>query len=621
MIEQTKQGYYVYDWSDLNIKGSRDKENIRSTCPVCRDTRTHGGEPCASFNKTTGWGKCFKCGAVFISREKNDEFERQITERRARLGYKPPTRDDLTTEFSPDIIDYIKKRHLSVETLRKAGVKEHRHLDGYGKERHELAFTFMLGTEMTLIQYKSIDKHFHFSPQGDKIPWNANALVDNETVFITEGMMDALALMECGVMNVISVPNGAGSSMDCFDNVKTLMAGVKHFVFAGDTDKSGIELREKVMKHLGETRCSFVEWTAPADDNNPEPFVAKDANEMLIGRGKDALLACLEKRQHRPISGLITLKECEDQLNGYMEQGMPHGNTIHLFGIDHLITFEPGRFYVATGWPGSGKSAFVDFVVLSLAAYYGWKAVYFSPEKYPTSRHYAELATTLMGRKFNKKRMTPLIYKKAKTFLSSHIYHIDGDTTTDVEGILHIAEQLVETEGIKVVVVDPFNTVDLPMIAGANDSQKIGQVLKAMVQFTHKHQVVFILVAHPRKPASDPKGNMQRLTLSDISGSQDFYNKCDVGFIIERDRKQQLSFINVEKVRFETLGQIGRVPLKYFPEEKRFQGCKEVVTNEGTGWQPLSRNTEDLLTLAEKENNKKNLFNDNDNTDNDDLPF
>ena len=310
MLQQNRQGYYIYDWSDLNIKGSRDKENIRSTCPVCRDTRTHGGQACASFNRRTGWGKCFKCGAVFISREKNDEFERQLEERRNSIRYKAPSLNDLTTDFSSDIIAYIERRHLSLETLRRAGVKECRTADSRGREHHELAFPFLLGTETVNIQYKSIDKNFRSSPHGDTIPWNANAMLDNDTVYITEGMMDALALMECGVMNVISVPNGSGSSLDCFDNVKTLMAGVKHFVFAGDTDRSGVELRERVMKLLGETRCSYVEWTAPADDSHPEPYVAKDANEMLIARGREALLACLEKRHTRPISGLITLQYC-----------------------------------------------------------------------------------------------------------------------------------------------------------------------------------------------------------------------------------------------------------------------------------------------------------------------
>ena len=39
--------------------------------------------------------------------------------------------------------------------------------------------------------------------------YNLDAIENEETVYITEGEIDCLSLYECGVENVVSVPNGA----------------------------------------------------------------------------------------------------------------------------------------------------------------------------------------------------------------------------------------------------------------------------------------------------------------------------------------------------------------------------------------------------------------------------
>ena len=67
-----------------------------------------------------------------------------------------------------------------------------------------------------------------------------------------------------------------------------------------------------------------------------------------------------------------------------------------------------------------------------------------------------------------------------------------------------------------------------------------------------------MLVAHPKKPdEQDKKG---RASLYDIAGSADFYNKCDYGIILRRDKELKLTFVNVLKIRFQHLGRIGSVP-------------------------------------------------------------
>ena len=229
---------------------------------------------------------------------------------------------------------------------------------------------------------------------------------------------------------------------------------------------------------------------------------------------------------------------------------------------------------VISGYPGTGKSSFEDFIILSLARQHGWKTAIFTPEKYPTELHYMELAEILTATKFHKDNMPKQMMQNAINWLGDNIYHIDGEGGAAIDDILHVALQLKQRYGISVFALDPFNYVDLPMIAGANDTQKISDVLKKIVAFAHQQHVFVIVVAHPKKP--DDFGKTERAaSLYDIAGSADFYNKCDYGIILNRDKERDLTFVNVLKIRFRHLGQTGKCALKFDRKTGRFIGCTE----------------------------------------------
>ena len=64
----------------------------------------------------------------------------------------------------------------------------------------------------------------------------------------------------------------------------------------------------------------------------------------------------------------------------------------------------------------------------------------------------------------------------------------------------------------------------------------IGECLMWMKQFCRSLGVTVILVAHPTK-LSVEKGKIP--SLSDIEGSMNWYNKCDNGLVIVRDKLNQ----------------------------------------------------------------------------------
>ena len=131
------------------------------------------------------------------------------------------------------------------------------------------------------------------------------------------------------------------------------------------------------------------------------------------------------------------------------------------------------------------------------------------------------------------------------------------------------------------LLLDPFNYIDLPVKSGTTDTQKISMVLKQIVAFARKYKVMVILVAHPRKPQADSKDKQSQHSvpsLYDIAGSADFYNKCDYGLILQREpetenaKSQSLVDVYVQKVRFRHLGQLGRCVFGFDPQSNRFVG-------------------------------------------------
>ena len=58
-----------------------------------------------------------------------------------------------------------------------------------------------------------------------------------------------------------------------------------------------------------------------------------------------------------------------------------------LDNFDEIFSTYTGQFITVTGIPSSGKSDFVDQMVVGYNQKYGWKTAYASPENVPTFLH------------------------------------------------------------------------------------------------------------------------------------------------------------------------------------------------------------------------------------------
>ena len=317
--EQTSTGYYIVPIDKLDVKGAkRNSDNqpdlkalgktiVRCKCPDSSDSRKHKDEHCVRLDTSTGMGKCYNCGFQFIIATKVVDYNKKRGYQKKK--FKLPKTDHLRP-IDCIGIDYLLKRKIRPETATKAGVRSATRTIG-GIERSCLAFTYREGTKVVNIQYKTTSKDFAVETDCELIPWNIDAAIGHDSLIITEGMMDALALMECGFDNVISVSNGAESDVRTFDRFRySHLDGIRTIYLAGDMDECGVELRNKLATYFGEARCRIVEWRVDTDEQS---MTAKDANEMLIEYGPDAVLQCINHAQPCPIIGVETIDDYRER--------------------------------------------------------------------------------------------------------------------------------------------------------------------------------------------------------------------------------------------------------------------------------------------------------------------
>ena len=587
--EQTSTGYYIVPIDKLDVKGAQrnsddqpdlkalGKTIVRCKCPDCSDSRKHKDEHCVRLDTSTGMGKCYNCGFQFIIATKVVDYNKKRGYQ--KKNFKLPKTDHLRP-LDCIGIDYLLKRKIRPETATKAGVRSATRTIG-GIDRSCLAFTYREGTKVVNIQYKTTSKDFAVETDCELIPWNIDAAIGHDSLIITEGMMDALALMECGFDNVISVSNGAESDVRTFDRFRySHLDGIRTIYLAGDMDEPGVELRNKLATYFGEARCRIVEWRVDTDEQS---MTAKDANEMLIEYGSDAVLQCVNHAQPCPIIGVETIDDYRERAKQIWEHGIEPGKTVGWGEFDDHIQFEPGRTVIIVGEPNTGKSTFADDLILNLALQHGWKAALYSPEMFPPERHIERLATTIAGRKFRKElvetergidyhrpQIPERMADRILDWLSDNVFFVTETSGRTIHKLLHRAEQLQQRYGVQQLLLDPFNYIQLPEGA-KSDTMKIGDVLAEIELCAHRTGLLIIVVVHPSKLQ---KGE-QIESLYNASGSAEFRNRADYGLVLVNDdkanthRSYHLLKVIVDKVRDDAMGHKGICHLSFDPSNYR----------------------------------------------------
>lgn len=557
------------DYSDfgINIPKGRTRGKLKTFCPQCHDTRHNKTDKSLSVDLDKGLWNCHYCGwgGSLNESEFDDSPEgkrrwmekqpwfRPAEIRREKPVYKKPA-PHVLTGLSERAQAWFTSRGISAQTVQALKISEGMEwMPQKQGQANTVQFNYFKDGELVNVKYRTGDKCFKLCSGAELLPYNIDAIKGQRECIITEGEMDALSFVEIGFPNVISVPNGANNNLsyldayieDYFDDKDTIY-------IASDTDTKGVQLRDELLRRFGAERCRVLDYGADC----------KDANEVLMKHGRDALKRCLAEAPEVKLEGVFTVSDFENSLDALFENGMQKGVTIGHDCFDRLCSFETKRLCVVTGIPGSGKSEFIDEIAERLNMRYGWRFAYFSPENAPLAYHASKLIEKFTGKRFSKSTLSYGEYKQVKRHLEDNIFFISPKDDFRLETILERAKFLVRRKGIKALVIDPYNRLE-DESEGQNETKYISKQLDRLTNFAQQNDVLVILMAHPTKQPRNKDGVIEAPTLYDISGSANFYNKTDFGIVVHRNRVENTVEVIIQKVKFRHLGECGTALFKY----------------------------------------------------------
>ncbi len=556
--------------------------NAKTYCPQCHDQRHNKRDKSLSVNMQTGMFKCHYCGfsgcaAVPSESEKKQWMERQPWFRPAQIRkqkpeYKRPTPKP-HAPMGQRALAWFAGRGISQATLEALKVTEGEEwMPQKNGKINTVQFNYYRDGQLINTKFRTGDKCFKLCSNAELIPYNIDAIKGQPECIIVEGEMDALTFWEIGKHNVVSVPNGANANLDYLDDfIDDYFEDKETIYIAVDTDTKGVALRDELLRRFGAERCRVVDF---GED-------CKDANEHLMAHGRESLLRCLEEAPEVKIEGVFTVSDFEQSLDSIFEHGLQKGVTMGYENLDRLISLETKRLCLVTGYPGSGKSEFIDEMAERLNMRYGWRFAYFSPENAPLAYHASKLIEKFTGKHFDQQHLSFGEYKQVKQHLEDNFYFI-MPSDYKVDTILEKARYLVRKRGIKALVIDPYNRLEDEK-GGMKETDYISLLLDKLTNFAQQNDILIILMAHPTKPAKNKDGKIDPPTLYDISGSAHFFNKADFGIVVHRDRINNIVEIKIEKVKFRHLGEPGTAQMKYNLNNGRyvpfFNGTEPVWDN------------------------------------------
>ena len=562
------------DYEKLKELGITDDGKKKQFCPECHANRTNQRDKSLSVDWDKCIAHCHYCGKSFFFGKTKKIYHAPKTAqpiRQETKGYKKPGRLAYEEPLDDNMRRWFEDRGIPAATAEAEGiVKVCRKMPQTGNVEKCIVFPYKENGELVNRKYRDGAKHFMLESGAKLIPWRIDRIKDTTECIIAEGEMDALSFIVAGYDNVVSVPNGAQKNLTYLDDfIETHFENKTRIYIAADTDAKGLELRNELVRRFGEEKCRIVTYGEGC----------KDANELLMSQGAEALRRAIAEAQEVPLEGIFTAGDVRDELEVLFEKGLQKGAVLGMGDLDDLLSVEVGRLMIVTGIPGDGKSEFLDEMAVRYSLKYDWRCAWFSPENFPVTLHHPKLIEKLIGKRFMKGVMKPMEFEAAVGYLSHNFFDILPEEGYRVDTILEKAETLVRRKGIRVFILDPYNCLEHQIPTGQSETQYISEFLEKLRSFARRRQVLVVLAAHPTKMKRDPLTKQFPVpTMYDISGSAAFFNKADFGIAIERDRTKEVTRVHVQKVKFRHLGQPGVASFQYNTCCGRFTPMQEGKT-------------------------------------------
>ncbi len=538
-VENTEiNGFLIDKFNQYSLKPG----STQGICPLCSHTRQPKNRKaqCASYDWERGLGTCHNCDTSF----QLHTYQRKGNSTRE---YVKPIPVEVFEPVKDKAVEWFKTRGISQQTLDDLYVTTGKEfMPQTGQKENTIQFNYIMGDELVNIKYRDGRKNFKLYKGAEKIFYNINSIVGYDWCVITEGEMDALALHEAGIKNVISVPNGAtlnSNNLDYLDNCIDYFEDKEKIILAVDADEAGQALRYEFIRRLGAEVCYLVDFNGN-----------KDPNDFLMEHGAEELRKVIMSAIQVPLEGVSTLRDIEADLLDFVHNGFKPGYQVGLENFDRIFSTYTSQFITVTGIPSSGKSDFVDQMCIGYNRNYGWKTAFASPENKPNFLHAHKLIRKTWEGMPTKDDVGSDKWKQITEHINDNYFFIDMDRYT-LEDVLRKGAELVKRKGIKCLVIDPFNKIRDVDCKSEDVNRYTMEYLTKIETFAKKYDVLVMVVAHPTKMYRDKDGQIEEPTMYSIKGGGEWYDASYHGLLVHRNYEAKTVKVKVLKVKFQNLGE------------------------------------------------------------------
>jgi twinkle protein len=529
---------------ELNIEGWDDKHK-QGICPFHTKDGEPESTPSFKWNPKDSAFKCFGCNERYgivdhyiknrgmsyrnavkqLFSDTDTPYDFGETKLKNYSYPNPEQREDLAKTIA-----YLNKRKISENTIRTHDVAQ----DMQGNivfEYYDQNDTLLTSKYRPSYKVEKGNSKNWSQKDADTthILWNMNRVSFDKPLHISEGEIDALALIEVGITNSVSIPFGAGNTHWIEENWNWLDQ-FSEIILCADNDEAGEKLLNEAIPRLGEWRCKTITYPML-----PTGEVSNDLNEILYYLGGDQLYEIIEAATDVPITNVADLADIPD-IDLSKAMGIKSG----IKELDKRIAkFYMGTLSIWTGINGSGKSTLLNQVCVAEPTNQGFKSFLFSGELSPSQlRNWIEYpmagGANIEEHKVAEDQPTffkvkPSAKEMMREWYRGQIYIYTDEIDRSAKTLIDKMEVMARKYGVKNFMIDNLMTVDISSYRG--DSDFVRQKLFAidLLRFAIKYQVVVHLVAHPRK-----LDFIKRLTKMDVSGSGDLTNLAHYVLAVHR---------------------------------------------------------------------------------------
>jgi twinkle protein len=250
------------------------------------------------------------------------------------------------------------------------------------------------------------------------------------------------------------------------------------------------------------------------------------------------------------------------------DTGLPRGDSTGWRAVDQFYTVGPKQWTAVTGIPGSGKSEWLDALLVNLAGGGEWTFAFYSPENFPVELHASKLIEKRSGKPFGAgptPRMTKAEADEVQHWVHEHFMWLAPRQKSYV-ALLEAASRFRCANKNFGVILDPWNTLEHQRPARLSETEYIAMALTDATNWVRENDAHLWIVCHPAKIYKDTAtGKRPVPTPYDMAGSAHWYNKADNIIAVHRDQVEQAPDVEiyVQKVRFKNIGRVGVATLKY----------------------------------------------------------